>query len=155
MSSIQKHTCPTCGQSVNERSISLFDGMVETLWNVFQWCERKQVHEFVKKDVKHLITSDVVSANFAYWRWFGGLAYNPDDVQGHYGLNMERCREFFANRLKIPTRLWKNPLMPEGERVKPDPDSYATCDNIPNLFEFLDRNKNYIARYREPQGSLF
>lgn len=148
--SVHKQSCPTCGQSVNMRRIPCYKDMFTSLWNVFQWCERKQVHEFKKSDVKHLFTSDVVSSVFAYLRWFGGLVYSPDDVKGHYGLNMERCREFFAGTLEIPTDVWTNPLTGEIEM-----NDYRTIDNMPKLTGFLDENQNFIVKYKEPQRSLF
>lgn len=144
-----KQSCPRCGQSVNERQITLFVGMVEGLWKVFKYCEAKGSYTFKKKDIKHLL-GDVVSANFAYWRWFGGLAYNPDGIAGHYGLNEQRCRDFFAGKLQIPTVLWKNPLS-DGIRR----EDYRYIQAIPNLSEFLDENEQYIAVYRDPQGALF
>lgn len=153
MPSLKKQSCPTCGQSVNERSITLYKGMVTTLWQVFQWCEQKHRHEFTKQDIKHLITSDVVSSTFAYWRWFGGLAYNPDGIKGHYGLNMDRCADFFAGKLRIPTVLWKNPLKKGDEMIRPD--EYRYIHEVPSLAGFLDVNNNYIAKYRNPQGQLF
>jgi len=127
--------------------------MAETLWNILQWCEEKNRHEFTKQEVKHLITNDVVSANFAYWRWFGGLVYNPDDVAGHYGLNMQRCRDFFAGKIKIPIRISKHPLKQGEEAIHVE--EYSYIHKIPKLWSFLDKNKNYIARYRDPQVTLF
>lgn len=147
--SLHKQSCPTCGQSVNERTIVLFKGMTECLFQVLQYCEARGVYEFKKKDVKHLLT-DVVSSNFAYWRWFGGLVYNPNDIPGNYGLNVNRCRAFFAGQIKIPTTLIKNPLTNE---IRAEDERYI--HEIPHITNFLDNNQNYIARYREPQGQLF
>lgn len=141
--------CPTCGQSVNRRQIPFYKGMVNALWNVFQWCEQNHRHEFKKREIKHLM-DDVAISVFAYWRWFGGLVYNPDGVRGNYGLNMERCEEFFAGTLQIPVEIWTDPLTHEVEAK-----DYRTIGNIPHLSEFLDQNKNFIARYQDPQKSLF
>jgi hypothetical protein len=150
MPSHNKQTCPTCGQSVNKREIHLFSGLVGALFSVYQWCGEEQKHEFTKKEIKHLIKDDVVSGVFAYLRWFGGLVYNPDGIRGHYGLNMERCQEFFAGRLSIPTMLLKDPLEKDEEKAIEKLD-YRKIDQIPNLSEFLDENKEYIAKY---QGRL-
>lgn len=153
MPNIKKQCCPTCGQSVNEREIHLFTGMVTCLYKVVRWCEANGVHEFKKKDIKHLLT-DVVSANFAYWRWFGGLVYNPDGIQGHYGLNMQRCRDFLGGKLQIPTVLYKNPLVTDDEKAI-RPGGYGYIHEIPILSTFLNEEGEYIARYRDPQSSLF
>lgn len=144
-----KKTCPTCGQSVNKRQIPFYKGMVDALWNVFQWCEKNGRHEFKKSEVKHLM-DDVAISVFAYWRWFGGLVYNPDGVKGHYGLNMKRCEDFFAGRLAIPTEVWSDPLTHEIEANNPQ-----TIEKIPTLGQFLDMHYNFIARYKDPQKSLF
>lgn len=143
MSTINKQSCPTCGQSVNKRQISLFKGMVEALFGVYKWCKENNRHEFKKKDIEHLLSKSV-QANFAYWRWFGGLAYNPDNIQGHYGLNMERCEDFFTGKLSIPTVLLKNPL---EEDDKIEKFEYKYISEIPHLSSFLDENKNFIAQY--------
>ena len=144
--SVNKQVCPTCGQSVNERQIPFYKGMVTALWKVYQWCEERDRHEFKKKEVKHLM-DDVVISVFAYWRWFGGLVYNPDGVKGSYGLNMQRCEDFFAGRIEIPTEVWTNPLTKEVRQ-----ENFRNIKNIPNLSQFLDENQNYIARYRaEPE----
>lgn len=120
--------------------------MVFALWNVFRWCQENNRHEFTKKDIKHLLEKDVISANFAYWRWFGGLLYNPDGIQGHYGMNMDRCRKFFAGELTIPTVLYKNPLAPKHEQITPD--EYKKIHEIPQLKDFLDANEEYLVVYR-------
>jgi hypothetical protein len=119
--------------------------MVTDLWKVMRWCKEKGIHEFKKKDIEHLLSKSV-QANFAYWRWFGGLAYSPDDISGHYGLNIERCKKFFAGELEIAVQLLKNPLTGELRQVKT-----GKIRDVPNLQGFLDENSNYIASYRTPQ----
>ena len=136
-----KHTCPTCGQSVNKRQIPFYTGMVKALLNVYVWCIQKDRHEFSKKEVKHLM-SDVSSAVVAYWRWFGGLVYNPDGSKGHYGINMTRCESFFNGVLEIPIEVWTDPLTKKIELTRT-----ATIGQIPHLKEFLDENQNYITQY--------
>lgn len=155
MSSINKKTCPTCGQSVNEREINLFKGMVIDLWKVLRWCEENNKFTFHKKDIEHLLSKSV-QANFAYWRWFGGLLYNPDDIAGHYGINRERADDFFSGNLEIPMTLYRNPLGKNlGESLRKG--KYGTIRDVPNLTKFLDEDENYIARYHSgvSQKSLF
>ena len=123
MSTLQKQSCPTCGQSVNEREISLFKGVVVTLYEVWQWCEAKNVHEFSRKDIKHLIRSDGQIARFGDWVFFGGLVYKTS--KAHYGLNIPRVRDFFAGQLRIPTSVFKNPMTDELRMAK-----YRTVDDI-------------------------
>lgn len=118
--------------------------MVTALWRVFLWCEQNHKHEFKKKEVKHLM-DDVVISVFAYWRWFGGLVYNPDGVRGNYGINMQRCQDFFSGKLEIPIEVWTHPLTHQI-----DVRRTGTINDVPGLQEFLNENENYIARYRTP-----
>lgn len=141
--SIGKQVCPTCGQSVNKRLIPFHRGMVTALWRAYQWCEQNNTNEFTKKQVKHLF-DDVMSSTFAYWRWFGGLVYNPSGVKGHYGLNMQRCEEYFAGKLEIPTVVFVDALTREITT-----SHMATINGVPTLKRFMDENDNYVARYKK------
>ncbi len=96
-----------------------------------------------KKDVKHLLGRNEY-ARFGDWVYFGGLVYKGSKAD--YGLNMERCAEFFAGRRQIPRSVFKNPVTRAIT-----PGEYAYIYQIPNLVEFLDENELYIARYRDPQ----
>lgn len=137
-----KRTCPTCGQSVNKRQIPFYAGMVTALWRVYVWCGERRRHEFAKKEIKHLM-GDVASAVFAYWRWFGGLVYNPDGIKGHYGLNMDRCEQFFRGNLEIPIEVWTDPLTHQIEVTQK-----GKLGQIPKIKDFLDANSNYVAMYK-------
>ena len=107
----EKQFCEKCGQCTSEREIALYRGLVTALWRVYKWCRQKGVHEFIRKDVKHLFTNENDTARFGDWVLFGGLVYKKG--KGHYGLNLERCNDFFSGELAIPTRLWKNPVTGE------------------------------------------
>src|SRR3990167_6152427 len=104
---INKEVCPCCGQSINKRQIGLFKGMAEALWNVYCWCVERNRHEFERKEIKHLFRNENITARFGDWVFFGGLVYK--NGKGFYGLNMERCKEFFQGRLAIPTIVTKDP----------------------------------------------
>lgn len=144
---LHKQSCPTCGQSVNEREIGLFKGLVSTLFEVWKWCDERGVHEFSRKDIKHLIVGDNSIARFGDWVMFGGLVYKHG--KGNYGLNMDRCREFFTGDLAIPTVIYKNPLTKELRK-----DRIRYIQDIPYLQAFLAGNNEYIARYVEPAPSV-
>ena len=148
MKTLNKQTCVTCGQSVNEREITLYSGMVSDLWKVLKWCEERNTYLFQRKDIKHLFRNENSTARFGDWVNFGGLVFKSE--KGHYGLNIERCRDFFAGSYQIPKSVYKNPLTKEitaGERVY--------INQIQNLTAFLDENRQYIARYREPVQTEF
>ena len=156
MATLNKQTCPTCGQSTNEREIALFSGMIPPLLRVLQWCEQHNTNEFEYKNIKHLFgTDNNVHTRFHDWIHFGGILYKRDvdgKTKGHYGMNMERARSFFAGRLSIVTRVWKNPLT--GEYRK-DEDSYRILHQIPHVSAFLNENMDYIVRYQDAQSKLF
>jgi len=144
MHTIGKQTCPTCGQSVNKRAIQLYSGMIRTLTKVFKWCNEKNVHEFKRKDISHLLSGDSERARFSDWILFGGLIYRPEGEKkgGLYGMNIGRVADFLAGRLAIPTVILKDPLTGELEMTEK-----KTIHEIPNLKEFLDENNQYIASY--------
>lgn len=143
MPTLNKATCPTCGQSVNEREIGLFSGMAEALFRVWKWCKEKNRHEFERKEVSHLFRGESEIARFGDWVFFGGLVYRPTGKKGIYGINVERCDKFFAGQLQIPTVVYKNPLTKELRY-----DHYGTLGQLKNLRDFLDENYEFIVKYR-------
>lgn len=147
MAICNKQTCPTCGQSVNERQITLFSGMVTSLWRVFMWCHEHNKWEFQRKEIKHLFSgSDNQIARFGDWILFGGLVYRPEGrSKGWYGIHRTRAFEFFTGKRSIPTSIWKNPLTKELK-----PEDYRTIGQIKSLENFIDENGEYIAKYRMP-----
>lgn len=140
----QMCTCK-CGHThqINDREISMYKGLVQALWQVLQWCEHRGIHEFKISEVRHLY-SQVSYSRFGDWEKFGGLVYQTK--RGEYGLNLERCRAFFAGRYKIPKVVYKNPITKENR-----PGDYVTIDQLPHLKEFLDANRQFIATYRVPE----
>lgn len=133
--------CEHCGSVTSEREICVDRGMTQALWKVFKWCKEKGVYEFETKDVIHLY-SKTQYARFGDWVYFGGLVYKKQ--KAHYGLNMERCEEFFANKYAIPLRGWKNSVTGE---FKPEERFFAR--SVPKLATFLDADGYYMANYRE------
>ena len=138
----EKPRCGFCGQVVANREIALFKGMARTLNLVWQWCLEKQVHEFKRKDIKQFLLTDNIIARFGDWALFGGLVYKQG--KGNYGLNMERCRDFFQGRLSIPTRVWKDPITGQLEKV-----DHKFVYDILELKGLLDENGKYKANYVE------
>lgn len=134
-----------CGQSVNERRISMSHHLVIALLAVWKWCKEKNVTKFERRDVSHLFKSETVTANFGNWLLFGGLLFRPEEnkKKGHYQFNTERTEAFFRGELEIPMTIWKNPLT--GELSMED---YGTIDKIPDLREMLDEDGYYVAQYR-------
>jgi hypothetical protein len=127
----------------------MYKGLVWTLWQVLMWCERKGKHEFITKEAREVM-GQVGYHRFGDWVYFGGLVYRPEDEngkkgKGRYGLNIERCHQFFAGTYKIPKAVWKNPVTGEIRT-----DEYVTIEQLPHLVEFLNENDQFIAQYRNP-----
>jgi len=156
---VNKRVCPTCGQSINDREITLFRGMIDALFVVWKWCKEQGVYEFSRKQVKHLFKGENQTARFGDLIYFGGLVYRLEfgihiNSKGYFGINIERCNQFFAGLYKIPTSVWKNPL--NGEITLSD---YKMLGQIKKLRDFLNENMEYIVKYREnymaDHGQLF
>lgn len=137
----QKERCQTCGHIVSERQIALFRGLVGALWRVWRWAEGRGIHEFSRQDIKHLFRNENETARFGDLVLFGGLVYKHS--KGHYGLNRERCHDFFSGRLPIPTLLWKNPITGDIR-----PEQYRYVKDIPTIMELLTKDLEYVANYR-------
>lgn len=131
---------------MNERHISLFEGMVDALWEVYKYCCRNKQHDFTRKQVKHLFTNENEVARFGDWLFFGGLVYRPDRIKGHYGLNMQRCWEFFTGKLAIHSSVWKNPITHELRY-----DELRTISQIPALKDFMNSKKEFTVEYAPPK----
>lgn len=133
--------CPVCGQVVSSREIALYRGLIIALWRVYCFVKEKGKYTFTRKEVKHLFKNENDTARFGDLVFFGGLLWKSG--KAHYGLNMDRCRDFFANELAIPTRIWKNPKT--NEITKED---YKTLNQIPTILEKLNEEGFYVANYR-------
>ena len=132
-------TC-SCGQSIALREIVLYTGLFNALGRVYGLISSRGAgYRFKMRDVRHLL------GRTEYCR-FGDLALSDGLVfkegKAKYGLNLERCRDFFCGNLAVATRLWKNPVT--GEISKED---YRTVGEIPKLREMLDSEGLYAAKY--------
>jgi hypothetical protein len=138
-----KKLCSQCGQNISERQIALYRGLVSTLWRVYKWAKGKEIHEFQRKDIKHLFSNENDTARFGDLVMFGGLVYKHR--KGVYGLNLERCSAFFQGTYKIPTIIWKNPVTKELRK-----EDYKNIKQIPDIMELLNEDGEYVAQYRTP-----
>lgn len=150
MTSINKKMCRcACGHvhQINLREINMYKGLVTALWKVFRRCEERGTYRFEMKDVRHLLERNEY-ARFGDWVLFAGLVFK--DGKARYGLNLPRCREFFAGTMKIPRSVFKNPITKEITQGK-----FVNIRSISGLTEFLDENMQYIAVYQDSEPSLF
>lgn len=136
--------CPHCGQNIAEREIAIYRGLVLALWRVYNFVkERGEGYRFKRKEVKHLFNSESNTARFGDWIYFGGLVFK--DEKAAYGLNLERCQQFFMGSYKIPLRVWKNPVTGQ---IRKNETEFVRIDMIPKLRELLNEEGLYEWRYR-------
>lgn len=141
MTTIGKEVCPRCGQTINNRKIVLYRGMVESLREVYLWCILNGRHEFTRKEIKHLLKTDGQIARFGDWVYFGGLMYKGE--KGMWGMNMERTRSFLTGRIAIPSVIVKDAITKEIiERIDP-----KVISQIKGIGQLLDSDGSYIAEY--------
>jgi len=142
----EHNRCPYCKRIIDKREISLYRSLIESLGKIYKWCREKEIHNFTKKNIKGLLDHNDY-ARFGDLILFGGLVYKGG--QSKYGLNMERCEEFFAGKTKIPTRILKDPITKEIEHF-----DYKTIRDIPGLVKFLDDEGLYQPHYEPREDGL-
>lgn len=134
--------CPVCNQSVKDRTISLYQGLIDALYRVYCWCGEKRRHEFKTKDIKHLLGKNEY-ARFGDLIRFGGIVYKPQDEEkkthkAEFGLNMARAKSFFGGEYKIPVQITVNQITNEIIAA-----TYVTVKDFPILYELLDKEGLY------------
>ena len=135
--------CEHCGHLITgPRIISLYMGLVVALFDVFKWCEEKEVHEFEMAQVKHLLGKNEY-ARFSDLALFG-MVYKR--AKGSYGLPIARLGGFFAGLDSMPIELEKEPKTGFLTQKR-----WAKINEIPSLVNFLDQNWQYVARYKKPE----
>lgn len=141
MPTLQKKCCPTCGQSINEREITLFSGLVKALHKIWVICIQTNTNQFTRKQIKGLFNDENITARFGDWVMFGGLVRKAG--KGNYILDMDKCRQFFIGQMAINSTAYKNPLT---KTIRCG--NLRTIDEIPHIKDQLDLNDEYIVRYR-------
>ncbi len=136
--------CPHCGSITSLRKISLYIGLLKSLHSVYQWCLKRGVHDFTTAEIRGLL-GQVSYTRFGDLVMFGGLVYKHKKAS--YGLNMERCQEFFAGIRMIPGYVMKNPITGEIQ-----PHDYKKFHEFPHLSQFLDEQKQFVAEYQPNQS---
>jgi hypothetical protein len=135
--------CSCCGQIISKREIALYRGLVVALCRVWKYVkQRGGGYNFTRKEVKHLFKNENDTARFGDLVFFGGLLFK--ESKAHWGMNIERCDQFFAGKYAIPTRIWKDPI--SGEIAKED---YRFIQQIPTIIEKLNDEGFYIANYKD------
>lgn len=143
MPTINRTSCTHCGQTINEREIGLYSGMVKALVRIYYTCSRSGHNEFTRKEIKPLFKGkDSEIARWGDWVIFGnGMVYKPHG-KGTWGLNMERVRDFIDNKYQVNLRVLKR-----GKSNDITVLERGYISDVPNLSEFLDEAKEFISKY--------
>lgn len=134
--------CPMCNAHIEDRTESIYAELIASLYRVMRWCEQKGRHEFKMTDIRHLL-GQINYTRFGNLVHYGGVVYpikNEDGkrMRGHFGLNMERAREVFANERAFP--LAKTYDMITGECIA---ETCVFVKDIPALKQFIDESGQY------------
>ena len=144
MSKIEPARCPTCGHIIDNRVIFLDKYMVGALIKITKWCEEKGKNEFTRKDIKHLLTVDVMVSKFGDWRHFGGVFYRPEGGrQGDWGLNVQRALDFLEGRIRLYSRL----VIDRQTKEIVSREDPVTVNQVPSIGKFLDEYGLYKPEY--------
>lgn len=88
--------------------------------------------------------SHTAYCNINHFVRFGGIMYRPIDPKtgepyksGHFGINMERAREFFQGKRQAPVKVIRNRFTNEKEYTK------ISVGEFPSIKQFIDEDGNY------------
>lgn len=130
-------------QKEGVREIQIFAELIHSVWAINQYLRRRGGgSQFTRKEVNHILKGYNVTARFGDMVMFGGLLYK--EGKGHWGMNMERCAEFFRGELAIPVTILKD--RKTGEIV--GHEGYSTVHQIPKLGDLLNSDAEYVTHYR-------
>lgn len=133
--------CPFCNSCIEDRTVSLYKGLIDALYKVYCWCGEHRKHEFSTKDIRHLLGRNEY-ARFGDLVRFGGLVYKPKidgrSRKAEFGLNMVRTSEFFAGTRDIPVQIVLNQIT--GEIIS---EVRCKVNDFPELMEFINEHGLY------------
>lgn len=144
--------CPCCNGNIEDRKISLYKELVNSLYKVYVWLGERRIHEFEMKDIKHLLGKNEY-ARFGDLVRFGGVVYRPKEDgnsrKAFYGMNMARAKEFFAGTRTIPVQITLNQITNE---IVSQVDCYY--DEFPSLVDYLKQHGLFDYELRIVTGNL-
>lgn len=141
---VNKISCPNCGQSMNPYKVAVVGPMAHSLWRVWKYCQEKQTNKVTRKQIKHLLLTDVEAARFGDWRHFGLL---DKPKKGEYKLRMEYVTKFFQGKVVIPKYAWKD-RKTKKVTWPTDRRDFVSVLEIPKLGSMLDEFREYIVEYQ-------
>lgn len=152
---LRKHLekCPLCNSTIEDRIITIYADLVRQLYEVYKWCGEKRVHEFKRKDIRHLMNHNGYARFGDFVRCSGGIIYKPkDDETGNsekalFGMNMARAKLFFKGEREMPMQVKMNQITEEITVLRT-----AKIGEFPELFQLL--NEKGLYDYERDLGRL-
>jgi hypothetical protein len=134
--------CPFCNGNIADRQITLYAGLIRTVYEIYKYLGKNQKHEFNVKEVKALMSKNDY-ARFGDMVKFGGLIYKPKDESGKshkgmFGMNMQRTKEFYRGERQIPVTIMLNQITNEILE-----SNYVTVKDFPELHYQLTVDGEY------------
>lgn len=134
--------CPMCGQSVEDRVITIYEDLIDQLYAIYCWCGEKKRHEFTTKEIKHLLNHNGYARFGDFVKCSGGILYRPEvdgkTTKGVYGLNMARAKAFFRGEREMPMQVSLNQLTNEKRVLRT-----AKIGDFPTLTALLNEKGLY------------
>lgn len=139
----QTKSCPMCGQSVEDRVITIYEDLIDQLYKIYCWCGENKKHEFTTKEIRHLLNHNGYARFGDFVKCSGGILYRPEDdagntTKGTYGLNMARAKAFFRGEREMPMQVSLNQLTNEKTILKT-----AKIGDFPKLTVLLNEKGLY------------
>lgn len=134
--------CPICNANIKDRKITLYRGIIRTLYSIYCWCKDRGKHEFTTKQIKQRMTHNDY-ARFGDLIRFGGIVYKPKDENGktrkaQFGINMSRADAFFHGNYRIPVQITIDQIRNEViDKTEVD------IKDFPELHELLKKDGLY------------
>lgn len=141
MPSINKQTCPTCGQSANKRIVKYSRPHLTAMLKIWRWMKKTGRSSATTKELKAGLTH-VEYARLGEWKMFA-----PEAVfgkKGEWSLNMAVMDEIVKGNRRFNTVIEIDPL--DRDRRFSVIES-GTIRDAKNITEFLDQNEQFIAEY--------
>ncbi len=146
---VQKQSCPTCGQSVNQRYIALNKEMVRSLSQVLAWAKANDRLEFTRKEISHLLKTETEVARFGDWVYFGGILYRHHKQKGAWGIIIPRADAFLSGEMSIVLEVLHDPLTKATT-----PTRHGYVGQVKSLSVSIDKDHNYVVEYEKKQQQL-
>lgn len=139
---IKKESCPTCGQNVSKRKVTMNKILVSAA--------AKFCHAAIEQKTNVIKLRNVLLTNSEYARVndlvrFGLLYKNADMFNGEYGVPIERIQKFIAGEHFVAEYFLTNPLAP-NDPVEMSAN-YVSVNEIKGITELMEELGPKVTEY--------